>query len=197
MRFHKLQFLFSSLLKGVTFKMIGITAFFLVWFIFVLEIWIELFILYIAMPSFQLSQWKWPSAFKIHGHGSSLSLKFSSILGLCDPILPRLCRSRTLYFEISKELSQHIWSHTGKLSIECWQACLQLLSSRHHSTPFCESQLDRSHGIGSQVNSLIQPFLYLGINEKLGKSLLEKVNCCQDKKLDNSTKPVSTLTFLP
>jgi len=49
----------------------------------------------------------------------------------------------------------------------------------------------------TQVNSLIQPFLYLGINEKLGKSLLEKLNCCQDKKLDDSTKPVSTLTFLP
>jgi len=49
----------------------------------------------------------------------------------------------------------------------------------------------------TQVNSLIQPFLYLGINEKLGKSLLEKLNCCQEKKLDNSTKPVSTLTFLP
>ena len=45
--------------------------------------------------------------------------QFSSILGLRDPILPRLCRSRTLYFEIPKELSQHIWSHTGKFSIEC------------------------------------------------------------------------------
>ena len=115
MRFHKLKsLLFSSLLKGVTFKMIGITAFFLVWFIFVLENWIELFILYIAMPSFQLRQWKLPSAIQIQGHDSSLSLKFSSILGLCDPILPRLCRSRTLYFEISNELSEHIWNHKGK-----------------------------------------------------------------------------------
>ena len=140
----------------------------------------------------QLMQPWWPSAIK-----KTRTWQFSSILGLCDPILPRLCRSWTLYFEISKELSQHIWSHTGELSIECWQTCLQLLSSRHHSTPCCESQLDRSHGIGSQVNSLIQPFLYLGINEKLGKSLLEKINCCQEKKLDNSTKPVSTLTFLP
>ena len=50
----------------------------------------------------------------IKGHDCSLYLKFSSILGLCDPILPRLCRSRTLYFEISKELSRHIWNHKGK-----------------------------------------------------------------------------------
>ena len=186
--------------------MIGITAFFLVWFIFVLENWIELFISHIATPSFQLRQWKWLSAIQIQGHDSSLSLKFSSILGLRDPILPRLCRSRTLYFEISKELSQHIWNHKGKwLYDENFQLnashLFGPLTSRHGrlSTPCCESQLDRSHGIVSKVNSLIQPFLYLGINEKLGKSLLEKMNCCQDKKSENSTKPdpVSTLTFLP
>ena len=111
-----LSFLFSSVLKGITFKMIGITAFFLVWFIFVLESFIEQLIPHIEMSfiHIRVRKWKWPSAIK-----KTRTWQFSSILGLRDPILPRLCRSRTLYFEISKELSQHIWSHTGKLSIEC------------------------------------------------------------------------------
>ena len=88
---------------------------------------------------------KMAKCIKIQGHDSSLSLKFSSILGLCDPILPRLCRSRTLYFEISNELSEHIWNHKGKFlcdesfqlnSFHVFTTAVKLIhiASRHLST---------------------------------------------------------------
>ena len=37
-----------------------------------------------------------------------------------------------------------------------------------------------------QVNSMIQPFLYLGINGKLGKALVKKISCCSSEKRQNA-----------
>ena len=124
------------------------------------------------------------------GFFQNLNLYLNLNSGLCDSLLPGLYWKWFLSNAIHRAHSPHILNKPGTY-------LTQIYFNNNKQSYLAK----RTNKINFQVNSLIQPFLYLGINEKLGKALIKKIFCRRDKNpsdanLDPASK-ISTMTIMP